>query len=53
MELIHAKNKLGLGGGPTYEISWLIDLFVMHDWLTLFRYALNYICSLFTNHVSW
>ena len=41
MELIHAKNELGIGGGPTYVISrlidCLIDLIAMNDG---FYYAL-------------
>ena len=35
----------GFGGGPTYLTSWLV--------YSILWYSLNYICSSFTNHVSW
>ena len=55
-EINSCKNELGFGGGPTYEISWLIDWLIdslaICNWFTLFLDIHIILLCLFSNPVS-
>ena len=48
------QNKSGFGGGPTYVILWLIDLFVTHNWfIPLYDMHVIILCLIANIRFHW